>query len=200
MTAGLTGENRLVRMLFADMSGSVGSTRSLDPEDAALLVNELLQAMVAATTEYGGQADRFLGCGVTTVPEARPMIVCSFRVEPGRPSAVPESIQSLIRARPELLARHRSRGGAVAGQQRQPGGGVAGGQVVAGPGGSRRRGCATAGWPPGGPDRWRRRRSTSSHPARHTTGLWIHPIPDLAQAGTPVVWPTSIRWPSGSRM
>jgi adenylate cyclase len=67
MTAGLTGENRLVTMLFADMSGSVSSTRSLDAEDAALLVNQLLQAMVAATTEYGGQVDRFLGDGVLAV-------------------------------------------------------------------------------------------------------------------------------------
>src|SRR4029450_10660311 len=67
MTAGLTGENRLVTMLFADMSGSVSSTRSPDAEDAALLVNQLLQAMVAATTEYGGQVDRFLGDGVLAV-------------------------------------------------------------------------------------------------------------------------------------
>jgi class 3 adenylate cyclase/tetratricopeptide (TPR) repeat protein len=67
MTAGLTGENRLVTMLFADMSGSVSSTRALDAEDAALLVNRLLQAMVAATTEYGGQVDRFLGDGVLAV-------------------------------------------------------------------------------------------------------------------------------------
>jgi adenylate cyclase len=67
MTAGLTGENRLVTMLFADMSGSVSSTRSLDAEDAALLVNQLLQAMVAATTEHGGQVDRFLGDGVLAV-------------------------------------------------------------------------------------------------------------------------------------
>jgi eukaryotic-like serine/threonine-protein kinase len=67
VTAGLAGENRLVTMLFADMSGSVSSTRLLDAEDAALLVNQLLQAMVAATTEYGGQVDRFLGDGVLAV-------------------------------------------------------------------------------------------------------------------------------------
>jgi class 3 adenylate cyclase/tetratricopeptide (TPR) repeat protein len=74
VTAGLAGENRLVTMLFADMSGSVSSTRLLDAEDAALLVNQLLQAMVAATTEYGGQVDRFLGDGVLAVfgaPNAR---------------------------------------------------------------------------------------------------------------------------------
>ena len=67
MTAGLAGENRLVTVVFADMSGSVSTTDSLDAEDAAILVNQLLEEMVAATSEYGGRVDRFLGDGVLAV-------------------------------------------------------------------------------------------------------------------------------------
>ena len=67
MTAGLAGENRLVTVMFADMSGSVSTTGSLDAEDAAILVNQLLEEMVAATSEYGGRVDRFLGDGVLAV-------------------------------------------------------------------------------------------------------------------------------------
>ena len=67
MSAGLAGENRLVTVMFADMSGSVSSTSSLDAEEAALLVNQLLEEMVAATAQHGGRVDRFLGDGVLAV-------------------------------------------------------------------------------------------------------------------------------------
>jgi eukaryotic-like serine/threonine-protein kinase len=67
VSAGLAGENRLVTVMFADMSGSVSSTSSLDAEEAALLVNQLLEEMVAAIAEYGGRVDRFLGDGVLAV-------------------------------------------------------------------------------------------------------------------------------------
>src|SRR5215208_6303880 len=49
------------------MSGSVSTTGSLDAEDAAILVNQLLEEMVAATSEDGGRVDRFLGDGVLAV-------------------------------------------------------------------------------------------------------------------------------------
>src|SRR5262245_6499166 len=39
LLARVEGENRLVTVLFADMSRSVETTRSLHPEDAAALVN-----------------------------------------------------------------------------------------------------------------------------------------------------------------
>ena len=64
-TAG--GENRLITVLFADMSGSVAATQALDPEEAAALVNRLLEVMVDATFRFGGQVDRFLGDGVLAV-------------------------------------------------------------------------------------------------------------------------------------
>jgi DNA-binding SARP family transcriptional activator/class 3 adenylate cyclase len=61
------GENRLVTVLFADMSSSVATMRDLHPEDAAALVNRLLGAMVDALLKYEGHVDRFLGDGVLAV-------------------------------------------------------------------------------------------------------------------------------------
>jgi DNA-binding SARP family transcriptional activator len=61
------GENRLVTVLFADMSASVEAMRDLQPEDAAALVNRLLGVMVDALLKYEGQVDRFLGDGVLAV-------------------------------------------------------------------------------------------------------------------------------------
>jgi adenylate cyclase len=61
------GENRLVTVLFADMSRSVQTTADLEPEDAAALVNRLLTAMVDAVLKYEGRVDRFLGDGALAV-------------------------------------------------------------------------------------------------------------------------------------
>lgn len=64
---GLSGEKRLVTLLFADMSSSVEATRDLHPEDALELVNALLKAIADAVMEYGGRIDRFLGDGALAV-------------------------------------------------------------------------------------------------------------------------------------
>jgi class 3 adenylate cyclase len=48
------GENRLLTILFADLTGSVRNTRDLAPEDAATQVNDVLKAMVDAVLEYDG--------------------------------------------------------------------------------------------------------------------------------------------------
>jgi DNA-binding SARP family transcriptional activator len=61
------GENRLVTILFADVSRSVEITQGLHPEDAAALVSRLLQAMVDVLLKYEGQVDRFLRDGVLAV-------------------------------------------------------------------------------------------------------------------------------------
>jgi class 3 adenylate cyclase/tetratricopeptide (TPR) repeat protein len=61
------GENRVVTVLFADMSGSLEATRDLAPEEAAQLVDRLLQAMVTAVQECEGRIDRFQGDGVMAV-------------------------------------------------------------------------------------------------------------------------------------
>lgn len=63
----LEGENRIVTVLFADMSGSVRTTRGLDAEDATALKNELLRAMVDAVLKVEGRVDKFLGDGVLAV-------------------------------------------------------------------------------------------------------------------------------------
>jgi len=61
------GENRLVSVLFTDMSRSVATTEGLAPDEAAELVNKLLKAMVDAFTRYEGRVDRFLGDGALAV-------------------------------------------------------------------------------------------------------------------------------------
>jgi adenylate cyclase len=61
------GENRLVTILFADMSHSVETTQDLHPEEAAALLNRLLQGMVDVVLKYEGRIDRFLGDGMLAV-------------------------------------------------------------------------------------------------------------------------------------
>jgi adenylate cyclase len=61
------GENRVVTVLFADMSGSVATMRDLHPEEGADLVNRLLRAVVDVLLKYEGCVDRFLGDGVLAV-------------------------------------------------------------------------------------------------------------------------------------
>ena len=50
------GKNRLVTVLFADMSSSVATTAGMAPDETAELVNQLLKAMVDAFTRYEGRA------------------------------------------------------------------------------------------------------------------------------------------------
>jgi class 3 adenylate cyclase len=61
------GENRVVTVLFADMSRSVQTTVDLHPEDAVALVNRLLRGMVDALLKYEGRIDKLLGDGVLAV-------------------------------------------------------------------------------------------------------------------------------------
>lgn len=63
----LRGEERLVTVVFADMSESVRRTSGLDAEGAIGLVNPLLEVMVELMTRYGGRIDRFLGDGILAV-------------------------------------------------------------------------------------------------------------------------------------
>jgi len=69
----LEGENRLLTVLFADLSGSVEATAGLDAESAAILVNRALAEMATPIQRYGGKVDRFLGDGLLAyfgAPEA----------------------------------------------------------------------------------------------------------------------------------
>lgn len=61
------GENRLVTALFAEIGGDVESSRDREPEDAADLLNRLLQVMAVAVEQYEGRIDRFQGNGVMAV-------------------------------------------------------------------------------------------------------------------------------------
>ncbi|MGV3721415.1 MAG: adenylate/guanylate cyclase domain-containing protein, partial [Actinomycetota bacterium] len=70
----LEGENRIVTVLFADMSQSVEMLRDLHPDDAYALVNRLFNTIVDALIEHGGSVKRFLGdgaLGVFGAPHAR---------------------------------------------------------------------------------------------------------------------------------
>lgn len=63
----LRGEERLVTVVFADLTESVSRTSALSPEEATGLVNPLLEAMVELIVRYDGRIDRFLGDGVLAV-------------------------------------------------------------------------------------------------------------------------------------
>jgi class 3 adenylate cyclase/tetratricopeptide (TPR) repeat protein/regulation of enolase protein 1 (concanavalin A-like superfamily) len=62
--AGAEGENRILSILFADVSGSVAVTENMSPEDAADLISECLKAMVDIILKYNGTINRFLGDSV----------------------------------------------------------------------------------------------------------------------------------------
>lgn len=63
----LRGEERLVTVVFADLTESVRRTADLTPEEATSLVSPLLEAMVELMIRHGGRIDRFLGDGVLAV-------------------------------------------------------------------------------------------------------------------------------------
>lgn len=63
----LRGEERLVTVVFSDMTESVRRTSGLSAEEATVLVNPLLETMVELMVRYGGRIDRFLGDGVLAV-------------------------------------------------------------------------------------------------------------------------------------
>ena len=58
------GENRILTILFADLTDSVKATVGLSPEAAANLVNDVLKAMVDAIITYEGRINRLLGDAV----------------------------------------------------------------------------------------------------------------------------------------
>jgi class 3 adenylate cyclase len=111
------GENRLVTVLFTDMSRSVETTRDLPPEDGAALVNRLLQAMVDAILKYEGRIDRFQGDGV----------LAAF----GVPRAHEDDAERAIRAAMEIREAARHLGLEVTG-------GINTGEVYVGPVGTER--------------------------------------------------------------
>jgi class 3 adenylate cyclase/ribosomal protein L40E len=61
------GENRIITVLFADMSNSVAAMRDLHTEDAASLLRELIHEMVDVLVGYEGTIDNVMGDGVLAV-------------------------------------------------------------------------------------------------------------------------------------
>jgi class 3 adenylate cyclase/tetratricopeptide (TPR) repeat protein/regulation of enolase protein 1 (concanavalin A-like superfamily) len=61
VTSQIEGENRILSILFGDISNSVGITEKMNPEDAADLINECLKTMVDVIVKYEGRINRFLG-------------------------------------------------------------------------------------------------------------------------------------------
>lgn len=57
----LGGEGRDVSVLFADVRGFTTMAETLDPEQLATLVNQVLSAMTGAVLEHGGTVDKYIG-------------------------------------------------------------------------------------------------------------------------------------------
>ncbi|HEX3350703.1 MAG TPA: adenylate/guanylate cyclase domain-containing protein [Acetobacteraceae bacterium] len=60
----LESERKLVTVMFADVRGSMELIRELDPEDAALLLEPAIKAMVDGVRQFGGTVNRVQGDGV----------------------------------------------------------------------------------------------------------------------------------------
>ncbi|MFC1717930.1 AAA family ATPase [Candidatus Poribacteria bacterium] len=63
-TSDIEGENRILSILFADVSGSVATTEDMSPEAAAELISKCLRSMVDSILKYEGAINRFLGDSV----------------------------------------------------------------------------------------------------------------------------------------
>jgi hypothetical protein len=53
-TSDIEGENRILSILFTDVSGPVALAENMAPEDSADPINECLRAMVDTILKYGG--------------------------------------------------------------------------------------------------------------------------------------------------
>jgi len=58
------GENRILSILFADVTNSVAITENMPPEDSADLISECLKSMTDPILKHGGFINRYLGDSV----------------------------------------------------------------------------------------------------------------------------------------
>ncbi|MBM3242750.1 hypothetical protein FJZ31_41345 [Candidatus Poribacteria bacterium] len=63
-TLEMTGENRLITTLFADISGFTALTNRHSPENLVDIVNQCFKAIVDAVCRYEGSVNRFIGDNV----------------------------------------------------------------------------------------------------------------------------------------
>lgn len=60
----MTGERRVVTMLFCDVSGSTAAAEQLDPEEWASIINGVFEHMIAPVYHYEGTVARLMGDGL----------------------------------------------------------------------------------------------------------------------------------------
>ena len=63
----LTGERRLVTMMFADISGFTALSETLDPEYVRSLMNDCFDELVPVIDRYHGTVERFLGDAIVAL-------------------------------------------------------------------------------------------------------------------------------------
>ena len=63
----IEGERKQVTVVFADISGFTALSERLDPEDVAVLTNEVLKELAEAVYQYEGYIDKFIGDAVMAV-------------------------------------------------------------------------------------------------------------------------------------
>lgn len=63
----LTGEKRVVTVLFADLRNFTGFAESRPPEEVMRLLNDVLGRLADSVLEWGGTLDKFLGDGLMAV-------------------------------------------------------------------------------------------------------------------------------------
>jgi len=60
-TLKLTGERKLVTIMFADISGFTSLSEKHDPEEVRALMNACFDCLVPVVNEYAGTIDKFIG-------------------------------------------------------------------------------------------------------------------------------------------
>jgi len=60
----ITGERKVVTVLFADIKGSMELIEDLDPEEARAIVEPALKLMMGAVLHYGGYVVQTTGDGI----------------------------------------------------------------------------------------------------------------------------------------
>ena len=60
-TSALSGERKLVTVMFADISGFTAMSEKLDPEEVRGMINACFERLGAVIDRYGGHIDKFIG-------------------------------------------------------------------------------------------------------------------------------------------
>ncbi len=122
----LSGEKRIVTVLFADLRNFTALAESLQPEEVMRLLNEVLGGLADVVLEWGGTLDKFLGDGLMAVWGA-----------PGRHENDGEAAVSAALQMQTVIAAHNQGRGAR--PKLELGIGLNSGPVIAGSIGSQRR-------------------------------------------------------------